>query len=388
MNKNTTEVKVKNLLLAKKMPEMDNLDVSNKTPVDKQKKPLSKTSKNVIRPLAGRHRKHQDKCAIEKKMELPHAPKSPTKKVKKTDSAKDPKFEVVAPFVPGLHIAGILDQSLSLHAHSTITQLMLGKSEKIGIPFPDVDDVLSLYTVNARQFEQAKFFDLNSFPIKTKVKQEYKVCGSSPDFDWLREEGISILLPIISAAKGWVVLEQKIIGPITPSRAECLFRIRAAAKQAGVYVMLILICHKDDKKSELINSCDDYIEIALCEQDIGSQATFSIDCVGISLLNDFCSGKTMCSVRLSNRVFRRRYTSFISNSLESRLMWILRGHDKTFEEIGKILKRNKTTVMRRLDKLPKPVRMVMPKGLLESYLESFAFASRAADDDDVAKSEA
>src|ERR1035437_4258768 len=102
------------------------------------------------------------------------------------------------------------------------------------------------------------------------------------------------------------------------------------------------------KKTGLNQYCDEYIEVAPCEPDLEFDIAFSIDCVGLRDLNHFGIGKKMCSVRFSEGTFIRRYDSYISSSLKTRVLWTLRGQGRTLEEIGGILKVNKSTVLRRL----------------------------------------
>lgn len=285
-------------------------------------------------------------------------------------------------FQHGVTLTRVPEVSLMLNARSAITNLIVRKSSKLGIPMPpQFEEAISLYSENFRQLEQAKFYDRYSTHISNQVKHDYKTCGSRDGFDWLCDEGLSILLPIIAESKGWVIFEQEIVGPVTPAIAEGIFRLRNAAKKAGVCVMLFLVCKDGYEKSGLKDACDDYIEIAPCEPDAEHETAFSIDCVGIRHMNALGIGKVMCRVRLSNGVFRRSYTPFVSSCLETRVMWNLRGQGKTLDEIGKILKKNKTSVLRRLKDLPKPTRVKLRDGWLERYLESFAVVSRTEDDE-------
>lgn len=301
----------------------------------------------------------------------------PTSKSKETKTTKtraviNPLVESISPIPLGLTIICIRDASLTPHARNAIEQLALTGSKKLDTPMPKVNTLLSLYSGNVRQLEQAQALNNANRPTEKQVKHSYRTCGSRDGFDWFSDEALCILLPIIKKTEGWLTLEQCIVGPVTVSIADGLFRIRNAAQQAGVWVMVFLVYMDGYEKSRLHEFCDEYIEVSPCEPDIGGETAFFIDCVGLRNLNPLGIGRTMCNVKLSQGQFRRSYTPFISSNLETRVMWILRGQGKTLEEIGTLLKRNKSSVLRRLQGLPTPMRRDMGKDWLARYLEASA----------------
>lgn len=309
--------------------------------------------------------------------------------VQKSRPVPNPMLDFISPSSSGLIIIAITAAELKLHVRSAVTRLAANGSNKLGFQFAKPEAMSALYSGNTRRQEQAKAFDQCGVPLKNPIHHEYITFDSHSGFNLWGPEGSHAMLRIIEEKKGYLTAEQAIDGTVTTQMSGGLLKIQGAAKKARAVVMLFISCPKDFDASPLSECCDELIVASPCESRPEHEIAFSLDCVNLRDMNAFGIGKIMCEVRLEDGVFHRNYSPFISNSLESRLMWILRGQVKSLEEIGKTLKRDKTTVMRRLEKLPKPVRMVMPEGLLESYLESFAFASRAAaDNDDIAKSEA
>lgn len=305
--------------------------------------------------------------------------------VKNSHLVVNPMLDFISPPPPGLFIIAITDPALTTHVRCAVTRLAATGSKKLGFPFIKLGSISALYSGNTRRQEQAKAFDQCGVPLKNPIPHEYLTFDSHSGFNLCGPEGSHTMLRIIEERPGYLTAEQAIDGTVTTQMFGGLLKIQTAGKKSSAVVMIFFSCQKDFDTSQFSECCDELIVVSPCESSPEHEVAFSLDCVNLRDMNAFGIGKTMCEVRLEEGAFHRNYSPFISSSLESRLMWILRGHGKTFEEIGKTLKRSKTTVMRRLDKLPKPVCMVMPQGLLESYLESSAFANRAADNDDDAK---
>lgn len=297
-----------------------------------------------------------------------HEPLNTAGAAEKNASAFNPLIAGIGPFQPGLIIVSVPSSQLLAPARNAFTCLVLEKSSVLGIPVQDHESVFSVYSGNPRQLEQAQLFAAANPLSTTSVPHASKTCCAQDKLDWTSNEGLHLLLPTIEGATGWVICEQPSRGQITPAMSQGIIQIGNAAKTAGVWVVLILVCPGELQKSQLSHVCDEYIEVAQCEPDIGIDMAFSIDCVGIRDMNSHGIGKVMCSVKLADGVFHRRYDPYISACFETRIMWILRGQGKTLEEIGSILKKDKSTILRRLQGLPVPRRVEMGPDWLERNL--------------------
>lgn len=277
----------------------------------------------------------------------------------------------ISPFSPGSTIVAVHQASLLPHVRHSMTDLAVAMSTALGIPMPNVESVLSVFSGNKRQLEQAEFFAaVNPLPT-TGASHDFKTCAALDTLDWTSNEGQYLLLPLIAGAKGrWVIVEQEISGSITPTIAQGLIRIDHAARQAGVYVLLMIACSDRMDVSQLAHVCGDLIEVARCEPDVDCDTAFSIDCVGIRNLNSLGIGKTMCSVKLTDGVFHRRYERFVAADLDTRIMRALRGLQKSQDEIGSLFKINKSTVLRRLQGLPIPRPEEVDQDWLDRNLEA------------------
>lgn len=321
---------------------------------------------NTAQPIST---KNNNADVVKEKTRVKKGQRSPAR-MQKSIAAISPIVSAISPIKPGLTIVSIRDASLVPQVRNTFMQLAKAKSKNIGLPMPDVETILSLYSGNHRQLEQAKGLALANKPLKSSVLCEFQVCGTRDGFDWVGDEGLSVLLPIINDASGWVTLEQQFVNPILPSIVDGLSRVRHAAQQAEVRVMLYVVCTDSYEKSGLHELCDEYIEVFPCEPDSGQDIAFSIDCVGLRNLNHLGIGRTMCNIKLIDGVYHRNYTEFTSASLETRMMCFMRGQKMTFEEIGNIFNKDKSTIQRRLKGLKSPKCEKLEDGWLEKYLES------------------
>lgn len=279
----------------------------------------------------------------------------------------------------GLVIVGIADPSQFSVVRNTFTDLAERCSNRLDLAMPNTPKILSLFAGHPSRMESAEL--LASYnPSRIKVEDHtYKSIGNYDSFDWGGYEGYCLLLPFIQRHQGMLMLEQEFFVSINATNAEVFTRIRLAAQQAGVTVILFIACPVPCHKSKLNHYCDEYIQVNSCEPDFGFDSAFSIDFASLRHLNCVGIGKTMCNVKFENSVFRRRYSPFISSRLEDRVILTLRAAGKTLDEIAKIVKKHKSTVLRRLQ-ATLPVRQI--KGgaeLIAHYLDAPPTIGNASD---------
>lgn len=275
----------------------------------------------------------------------------------------------ISPFEPGLTIFAIFDPDLVPDVRAAIEKLALCHSKKIGVPFATIRLMVSQHSGGKRAVEQAKMLAAASPHVKGQAEQEFRVRGQRPGFRWTSPEGEYALLETVEEKHDCVTFEQNISVPVTPATVNGLSRIRNAATNAGTHVIAFVGYRNSGDFSSLVEVCDEYAVVDECEHDPDAFLAFSVDFPALSNLNRLGIGKTMCTVHRVGGLFRRVYTPYVSESLETRVMWIMRGHGKTYEEIGQELGKNASSVWRRLQGLPEPRKLEMEKGWLERYLE-------------------
>lgn len=284
----------------------------------------------------------------------------------------NPMLDNITPIQPGLTLVSCHSPAILPYARNAITLLAKTCSKKLGVPMPKAGNVLCLYSGHSRVIESAKALDAACGVYEKQAKHDFRVIGTLSGFDYCTDEGFATLLPIISEATGWVILEQPITVPPTPALLAGLSRIRHAAKTHGVWVMIILTCQQSNTQADLEQFCDEFIVLGHCQQEEGYHAAFSFDFVNFRDLNVSGVGRTMCSVKWTGQGLKHRFEPYISQKLDSRVMWLLRKRGQSMEQIAKTLDTNKSKVSRELQKLPPPGFANMTEAWDASHLASIA----------------
>lgn len=282
----------------------------------------------------------------------------------------NPMLNGIDPIQSGLTIVACQSPAILPFARNVVTLAAKLCSNKLGVPMPDVENVLALYSGPYRAVEQGKSLDAATRVVKNQAKLEFRAIGTIAGFDYCSNEGFATLLPIINKANGWVILEQPITAPATPAFFAGLARIRNAATAKGVWVMMILTCPQPYEQPGLQQCCEELVEVTQCEHEADYQAAFCIDFINLRDLNAIGIGKTMCSVKWTGGSIKHRYEPFISEKLELRVMWLLRKQGKSMEQIAKTLGTNKSKVSRELKKLPQSGFTNMTEAWVGSHLAS------------------
>jgi len=278
----------------------------------------------------------------------------------------------------GLTIINCSDALDTAEVRNTFDRLATMGSSKLGIPMGPPSKVTSIYPEAGRRMEQAKYLFSANPALKNPKNHAFMAVGSRDRFDWCSPEGLNTLLPLVASATGWLMFEQQVMWPFSPIFATGLTHISNAAKQAGVRVMMFVVCADRCEKTALDQLCEEYIEVTSCEPNPDCRTAFVIDCVNIRHLNSHGLGKTMCSVNLAAGVLYRQFEQFVSHDLSDRVIWILRGQGKTEEEIGTVVGLNKSNVSRRLKGLPPPRKAGVRADWIDRYLEGVLAASDGA----------
>ena len=295
--------------------------------------------------------------------------KAQTRDVSRDDSHTNQFGEAIdIPY--GLTTVGINKQDLLRIVSNTLTHLARCGRTRLDVGIPRTGRVVSICTGERHARHVAQLAAANKTP-ENAAPHEIKDLGSSNPVQWASHEGSLIFKSLIAACEGWVMLEQTTVSGLnTASGIKSLLLIREMAKKASLRIMLFIVIPEGGDTHELDQCCDEYINVKACEPDFGCDSAFSIDVASLRNLNAVGIGKTMCNVKFTNGMFRRRYTPFISEQLENRVIWALRAQEETLDIIAKIMKINKSTVLRRLQTMPPVRRLKAYDELLSHYLDA------------------
>jgi hypothetical protein len=261
----------------------------------------------------------------------------------------------ISPIEPGLTLVVLRNSNVMEDARAALEYQAVTHGSKLGLPMPEVKTLISVLSGSRRFVEAARAKDLVQNTDAYIAKKQHISCGTRNGFDWCSDEGLCVLEPIINGAKNkWVTLEQAIKTPLDVFLLNGLARIHEVALAAGAYVMLFLSCAEGYETTRL-DQLYEYIEVDECEPDPGMQTAFSLQCLGLSNMHDQGIGHVMLGVNYLDGKCIRKSNRFVSKYLRDRVMWKLRGAGKSYSEIGRYLKLDKSNVKRHLDKLPTPI---------------------------------
>lgn len=287
-----------------------------------------------------------------------------------------------SPLAQGITLVAVQTADQLQTVHAILTHAMVTRSTKLPVPLPEFDRVVTVHSGSVRVLDQteatAKAFGLTGYDESEfcMVKRE-----SVEQIDWMHPAGLLLGQSQIKKYPGCCILLQQPIG-LLPSVAG-LYRIRQLAEATKSWVIMLYVDNKSNLQSEFGHAANDFFTVTCCDPDPGWHEAFILDCVELSRSGVFGAGKTMCSAKLAESGFSYEFDPVISADLKIRLMAILKGQNSTMEQIGKILKVDKSTVSRNLRGIPSLHKQHWNSTVLEQWLEACGLSldTAAAKDD-------
>ena len=255
-----------------------------------------------------------------------------------------------APVPAGLVLVTPDDPDLGSFVTHALIGHLLGQKFISNIPIQSgCTKVTSVYNGSSKGFEAYKLFT-DPAEIPQGVEYEAIHCSEDFDFSWVTTEGLQAAKARIDKCRGGtLILAQECVGVVSAEMALGFRQLDSESKQKGVVVVLVLVCFDDRyKKARLPKYCSEHVNVETCEPDIGQNHAFAFDCYGYRQLGHLGLPKMMCNVEFDQDKVAYSFEPFISTQLEVRVIWMLRAQGKTLEEIGLKLRKNKTTILRRL----------------------------------------
>jgi len=202
----------------------------------------------------------------------------------------------------------------------------------------------------------------------------YKVVHCSPHagFNWTADGcGYALDSHLHGLRGGSVIIAQKSTGAGAAEMITGLHLLDKLAREKDVLISLFLTDSGDrHKKVRLAEHCSEFVRVQSCEPDIGQDYAFSFDCGEYRQLGRL--PKMMCSVTFDQDQIVYSLDPFVSIQLEDRIIWMMRAQGMTLEEIGLTLKKNKTTILRRLQSVKGPDMRNVDRDWLETKLAAFS----------------
>jgi len=205
---------------------------------------------------------------------------------------------------------------------------------------------------------------------------EYKVAHCSPHagFNWTADGcGYALASHLNGVRGGSVIISQNHTGTDAAEMVTGLRLLDRIAREKDVLVSLFLpVLGGRHKKARLSEHCSEYVTVQSCEPDIGQDYAFSFDCGNYRQLGRLGLPKMMCSVQFGPDQIAYSLDPFVSTQLDDRIIWMMRAQRKTFEEIGLMFKKHKSTILHRLRSVRGPDLRDVDQAWLETKLAAFS----------------
>lgn len=181
---------------------------------------------------------------------------------------------------------------------------------------------------------------------------------------------LKIIGRIKANPKTWLTAEQPLIDPRDRWHSDGFRYLRQTARKHKTRIMIFCFKAGQTWGGETLELMDEHIHVQCCEPEPGANASFAVTWCGTVHPAYAGCGSVMCSVyRDKNGTTNYRGKPFISAQLSSRVMWMLRCEGESHARIAARFGMAKSTVQRRLEKLPATKKLHLSENWLALYAD-------------------
>jgi len=269
-------------------------------------------------------------------------------------------------------------------------QQVMSGGANLGIQFPKVTVLRSWHCGGERNKARVKAEDCYYGQPPEGVKRIYRCLEVDRRFNWLSDAGLMAIGSKISASgaegsKGeWNIFCQSDVDFDEPDTIRTLLNLRDRAKHSGNHVMVIAggVEQPDNVAPKLGPLCDEVVLAKYCAPDPDVHQAIEIVVPDLRRSHQFGVGRIMASVLRTTENFKIRYEPFIHGGLAFRFAWRLSSAGRSLEDVGKVLNKNKSTIMRWLRKLPPTTQIKFGEAEINKTLAMIECLESESDVDD------
>lgn len=257
-----------------------------------------------------------------------------------------------------LSLAGFVIVHTPIELVSSVTQTLVAQiassRSELGAHWSPTEKVNILTAGPERYVARMKLAYAAIFPATSAIEIEVHVLGSLPEFNFASQEGTAAWSSLLKTEKHknewWVINHDRDAAKSNAMFLSNLARLKSMARKTGANVLLVLSMNERVEESRLDLLCDELIVVHECDPDIYGGVSYAFDTLGLRDFNDLGFGKVMCSVKpILQSHFVRKFEPLIALKLLDRAIRTMRGNGSSLSEIGTFVRRNKSTVQRRLE---------------------------------------
>ena len=283
----------------------------------------------------------------------------------------------------GVIVIQMTAEKLLPEVRAAVEQSATQGSDKF-LCLPDVTSITSIHSGGERRVSLAEILNAANKTQTGGIDPKIIVYGKGT-VDWFCTAGISILKQHLDGRADLVIIEQVLKGPATPAVTDALLQLSYIARATNVRLVVVLSCPESLEKSGLSERVDEYILVKECAPYPGYVTAFSIDNINLRLLNSLGFGKKICYSKIVEGKFQRRYEQYISDDLETRLIWLSVKNGKSDKEIADEFGKNRSSIFRMRHNFPVQSKPRVSVNTLNRYLkarkDAFADAAQETEED-------
>ena len=298
--------------------------------------------------------------------EIKLRPSDVVKRTVEPDSRDPVKDLIVAEY--GVIVIQMTTEKLLPEVRAAVEQSATQGSNNF-LSLSGVNSITSIYSGGVRRVALAEILNAANKSQAGGINPEIKVYGKGT-VDWFSTAGISILKQHLDGSSDLVIIEQVLKGPATPAVADALLQLSYIARATDVRLVVVLSCPESLEKFGLSERVDEYIFVQECVPYPGYVTAYSIDDINLRLLNSLGFGKKSCYSKMVEGKFQRRYEQYISDDLETRLIWLSIKDGKSDKEIADEFGKNRSSIFRMRHNFPVQSNPRVSDNTLNRYLKA------------------
>jgi hypothetical protein len=263
------------------------------------------------------------------------------------------------PINPGVIWVAAEDREVLLHGRIVLELCAARGSRKAGIPFQNHLSLLALHTGPYREFQEIK--RIAECVVSNRIASPvHRIWVGQEGFNFLSSEGLRAATMRYfpkSVEPMCTSIHQPLSAQPLPQTVNAIASMQPEIKGMGHLALIFSSWPAASADQILLRSAvDELVTLERCEPEPDTLLSFNVKLSGGDLLGRFSAGSVMVDVHVVDDYIRYRFRPFVSKQLLDRYIWMLRAAGRSLDAIGAEVGLNKSTVKRRLDRLPPPAK--------------------------------
>lgn len=272
---------------------------------------------------------------------------------------------------PGAHILVVNNTSVVPYLIHYVAHCLASGKGLQGIPFPALPTTILVSSTKRGVYETAHLASKLRFAPTYQTRTLHQI--SELPIELHHHETLELLKHYIAGNSHVIVQHDSSYD--MPHTHEALARLDRVAHTAGTHVMLIGVDNKKVMKSKR-HPASEHFYADHAEEDPHCHLAWSMGSSDLEYRNFFGDGRVLVQVKAGDGGLHIEQAPFISNKLIDRVVYKCHRSGLTMAETGVVVGRDKGTISRILQTLPRPLKAKLPDKWWEVYVKTFNFTNK------------